>query len=815
MRQALSDLRIVELGHGVAAAWCGKVFADLGADVVKVEAPEGDVLRADRGVFAHLHTNKRSVVLESAPSAAGALGELLEDVDLVIEAPGQGALKDWGIERDDLLVRQSTTSIVAITGWGVNGPYADYAWSDLVAQAYARTLLLSPHGPVRLPMSVEECAIGHTAAEGALAAVLRARASGVGALVDCAAVEVLAANPTRIALHLGWEYREREDVLDQIRDGSTTLLPLGIHPCGDGYVSMMMTVQQLPEMLRTLGDPELTEWFGRPDVFTHPETKEKLDSVLYPWLFGHTRQEITDAAQAQGWPVTPVLVPEDELVADHLYQRGFWVSADDPELGRVLLPGAPYRLAEGGWTLRRPAPSLGDSSSPSNGSGDVAPKGPPAVAKDPRVPPLTGLRVLDITTVWSGPLLTLHLADLGAEVIRLESPYIFPPTTRGLSPRPDSQMLLSALVGGYRSEALDGDPDRPYNRHSMYNSINRGKLSCTLDVRFEEQRELFFQLVKKSDVFVENLKMSTLHQLGIHESELLKANPEMIVLRLPPAGLVGDWAHYTGFGGQFDGLNSLGSLCGHRGTELFDTPSTQHMDSVTGPAGVFALLAALHYRAATGRGQLVELSQSENVLAQLGEVFVDLQLGEAPQRYGNRHKRLAPQGLYPCADGRLLALTVNDDQAWQALSGVIGRDDLAQDEGLRKVRGRQGAHDEIDEAIAAWTSTLDALDAFHQLQAAGVAAAPFLDDRLFVSDPQVIARDWVRPITTRDVGSFNHLGHPFRGIPLAWGKGAPALGEDNEYVFKQILGLDDDEYKHLVDERIAVEDFLDAAGNPY
>ncbi len=508
-------------------------------------------------------------------------------------------------------------------------------------------------------------------------------------------------------------------------------------------------------------------------------------------------------------------MPEDELAADHLYQRGFWVSADDPEVGRVLLPGAPYRLAEGGWIVRRPAPMLNDATSPSDGPGDLVPKGPPAVAKDPSVPLLSGLRVLDITTVFSGPLLTLLLADLGAEVIRLESPHVFPPTTRGLSPRPDLQMLLSTLVGGYRSEPLDGHPDRPYNRHSMYNSINRGKLSCTLDVRFDEQRELFFQLVKKSDVFVENLKMSTLHQLGIHETELLKANPKMIVLRLPPAGLVGDWAHYTGFGGQFDGLNSLGSLCGHRGTELIDTPSTLHMDSATGPAGVFALLAALHFRAATGRGQLVELPQTENVLSQLGEVFVDLQLGEAPQRYGNRHKRLAPQGLYPSADGRMLAVTVNDDEAWQALSRIIGRDDLAENEELRHVRGRQHAHDELDRAIAAWTHTLDALDAFHRLQAAGVAAAPFLDDQLFISDPQVVAREWVRPITTRDVGSFNHLGHPFRGIPLAWGKGAPALGEDNEYVFKEILGLDDDEYKHLVDEKIAVEDFLDPAGNPY
>src|SRR5690606_6126456 len=131
----------------------------------------------------------------------------------------------------------------------------------------------------------------------------------------------------------------------------------------------------------------------------------------------------------------------------------------------------------------------------------------------------------------------------------------------------------------------------------------------------------------------------------------------------------------------------LASLCGHRGTDLMETPTTQHMDSVTAPAGAFAVLAALHYRAATGRGQVIELAQSENVLAQLGDVFVDLQLGRAPQRYGNRDPRRAPQGLYPCADGRLLAVTVTDDASWTGLTTALGREDLAKDERLADVAG--------------------------------------------------------------------------------------------------------------------------------
>ena len=243
-------------------------------------------------------------------------------------------------------------------------------------------------------------------------------------------------------------------------------------------------------------------------------------------------------------------------------------------------------------------------------------------------------------------------------------------------------------------------------------------------MRFPEQRELFMRLVAMSDIFVENLKSTTLHQMGIHETELLAANPRMIVLRLPPAGLSGDWAHYTGFGGQFDGLTSLATLLGHRGTSPMETPSTQHMDSVTGPAGAFATLAALHYRAATGRGQLIELAQSENVITELGDVFVNLQLGEQPQRWGNRNPHCAPQGMYLCADGRWLAITVGDDDAWRGLANVVGRADLAKEQRLADAAGRHVAHDELDEVIGAWAATVAAGDGFHALQRAGVAAAP-------------------------------------------------------------------------------------------
>jgi crotonobetainyl-CoA:carnitine CoA-transferase CaiB-like acyl-CoA transferase len=808
---------VVELGSGIAPSWCGKVLADLGADVVKVEPPEGDHLRTRPGTFAHLGTNKRSVVAASGAAGAATVLELVDGIDLVIEAPGSGALADWAVDRDEVMARRRSVTVVSITGFGAVGPYAGFAWSDLVVQAFAGTLTLDRVGPVKLPLSVQECTVGHTAALGALAAVLRARATGEGAFVDVAAVEAIAASPTRMSMHLGWEYRRRVAIpAQQYLDSSATLLPLGLHPCADGYVSMMMTPQQLGEMLDVLDSDVLREAFARPDAFVRPETKEILDGVLYPWLFDHTRAEITELGQSAGWPVAPVHRPRELLSASHLHQRGFWVHAVDPTLGDLLLPGAPYRFTEGGWHLRSPAPPLGaipPAPAPAPATRTDRLPVPAAATDDPDAPPLRGIRVIDFTTVWSGPLVTMHLADLGAEVIRIENPRVFPPSTKGYAPRPDFSMLLSPLMAGYASPAPE-HPDRPYNRHAMNNCVSRNKRSCTLDVRDPEQRELFLRLAATADVFVENMKSTTLHQLGIHETELLAANPRMIILRIPPAGLSGDWSGYTGFGGQFDGLTGFASLVGNRGTELIESPATNHMDTATGPAGAFAVLAALHYRAATGRGQVIELAQSENILQQMGDVFVDLQFGLEPERLGNRDAHRAPQGLYRCADDRLLALTVTDDDAWRALTAVIDRPDLGGDARLEHLAGRKALEDVLDEAVSAWTATVASGDAFRVLQRAGVAAAPVLDVAGFADDPHVRARDWIRPLSSRDVGTFDHLGPAFRGIPLAWHRGSPALGEDNEYVYRQLLGLDDPTYRTLVARRVATEDYLDADGHP-
>jgi crotonobetainyl-CoA:carnitine CoA-transferase CaiB-like acyl-CoA transferase len=818
VRQLLSGIRVVELSDEPAGAYCGKVLADLGAEVEKVEPPAGGELRSRAGAWLHLNTNKHSVVIEPGGAGRAEVSGLLAGADLVVESPGRGDLDGFGLRRDQVRRDHPALVIASVSGFGVEGPYAGYRWSDLVAQTSAWLTLpqvSSPQVPLKLPATVAMCLLGHTMALGALAGVRRARMTGVGAHVDCAASEALASGPFRIGRFLGWEYRGRRPEVE--RPATTdTLIPLGIFPCADGYVSLMSTPQQLAEMLVVLDDEALTEAFRLPDAYVRPETKEILDAALYPWLFSHRRVELTAAAQAAGWPFAHVNSLAEVLEVDHLHQRGFWVEADGPS-GPLLLAGPPYRHAEGGWRAHWPGPRPGGPDRPREPRAARRPAThEPAVGDRPAsTPPLAGIRVIDLTTVWSGPYLTLLLADLGAEVIRIENPSVFPPTTKGYEPRPDpTRMQLGSLLSMYAPPA-PGRPDRPYNRHAMNNSLARNKLSCTLDPRRPEARELLMRLVEKSDVFVENLKPATLHRLGIHESELLDRNPRLIVLRAPPAGLTGDWASYTGFGAQFDGLSGLISLCGHHDKELVETPSTTYMDLATGPAGAFAVLAALHYREATGRGQVIELAQLENIVAQLGDVLVETQLGEEPQRLGNRDPRQAPQGVYRCrGEERWLALTVTDDRAWRGLTAVLERPDLAADPRLAATDGRYEHHGELDDAIGRWAADQDVMVAFHALQRAGVAAAPLYDEELLCADPNVAARGWVRPLTTTDVGTHLHLGHAVRGLPQRWDRGSPSLGEDNEYVYRTIIGVDEEEYRRLQERKVVVEDYLDAGGEP-
>jgi crotonobetainyl-CoA:carnitine CoA-transferase CaiB-like acyl-CoA transferase len=415
----------------------------------------------------------------------------------------------------------------------------------------------------------------------------------------------------------------------------------------------------------------------------------------------------------------------------------------------------------------------------------------------PSFGPLRGLRVLDMTVAFAGAFTTMLLADLGAEVIKLESRHHYQTPTRG--PRNPPRGTEPASMA-FSHDYPDSDPgEDPWNRISWFTSHSRNKRNVTMDVTRPEGRELFLQLVERSDGFVENNAPGLLERFDIAPDVLRARNPRLIVVRMPPLGLSGPDHTATGFGWHFE---ELGGLLQGQGYPDGETVGSIFMDGASGPAGANAFLMALLRRRRTGRGSVVELAQVENLAVHIGDLVLEAAMhGAAPPRRGNRSPDFAPQGVYRCAGhDQWIALSVRDDAEWSALRAVLGDPAPLTDPAYATAAGRQAAHDAIDAVIESWTARRDKLDAFHALQAAGVPAGPVMDEADASADPQLHARGFFHLLEHRSAGTHFHPGANFqlRGTPPQLWRAAPLLGQDNEYVYREILGLDDAAYAALV-----------------
>ena len=416
--------------------------------------------------------------------------------------------------------------------------------------------------------------------------------------------------------------------------------------------------------------------------------------------------------------------------------------------------------------------------------------------------PLQGIRILDMTVVWAGPYAATLLADLGAEVIRIESIQTLAPTTRGIMARPPETVIqnLPPFAGGYPDRQ---GGDRPWNRSPQFNSHGRNKLSMTVDLRTTRGKEIFNRLVSVSDIFIDNNVAETMEKLGISYAGMKSIKEDIIAIRMPAYGDSGDYKRYRAFGVHMANALGHGLVRGYPDMDPSTNSGEFVVDAAAGAQAAAAAMMALIYRNKSGKGQLIELPSARATFAYLSKSFLEHTItGRIPESLGNRDST-AIQGCYPCiGDDRWIAITITNDHEWNQFVTAIGNPTWAMQPEFKNHLSRRQHHDMLDEHISSWTQSQDNQEAMHLLQSAGVISGPIMDVRDALNDPHLKDRNFYVEASTPDTGTYRSPTTPFKmsETPLTIRRGPVMLGQDNDYVYREVLGVSDAEFNELVQE---------------
>ena len=404
--------------------------------------------------------------------------------------------------------------------------------------------------------------------------------------------------------------------------------------------------------------------------------------------------------------------------------------------------------------------------------------------------PLDGIRVLDFGWVAVGPVIGSLLAEMGAEVIKIESSRrldycrLLPPTPSVRREQPDRAPVAADL-----------------DMVSMFHNYNRGKLGITVDLRHPGAPALLRRLVARSDVVLENFSPGVLRRIGLHYEALREVRPDLVMISCSAAGQDGPWSELKTFAPSLSSLAGLEVLIGYPGERVLGALAYGYADPSNAHHGALAVLAALWHRQRTGQGQYIDMSQLEATVGLTVEPLMDWFMnGRVWGRQGNDHLSMAPHGHYPCrGDDAWVSIAVEDDGAWTRLVAALGDVPWAREPRFATLAGRRAHLAELDARLAEWTRERTGWEATEILQRAGVAAFPVygLDEQ--AADPHFQARGLMaRPEHPR-IGPMQVYAHPIKlgATPGGVTATAPMLGEHNDHVFRELLGLSAVEIERL------------------
>lgn len=790
MSSPLDGCTVIDLSSGIAGAYATKILTEGGADVIKVEAPEGDPLRRwsasgaridpdeDGALFTFLAGGKRSVVVH--PDDPRLLDRLVAAADAVIWTPESPVARS--IAPEDLFRRHPHLIVTTITPFGLDGPWSGRAATEFTLQAWSGGAIgigrgVQDRAPVSIGGQVGEWLAGAYAAAMTLAFRARAIRDGHGELVDLSALEAqvlgLTYYPVTYFEMLGRPWRsERRPTVPGVAQAADGLVALG---CG--------TAQQWWDLCAMSGHDE---WIDETSELTITEQANLHAEDLYAWVREQNVDDVRDLASAFRIPNSPVGNGENVTAMDHFVQRQAFVR--NPQRG-FTQPAAPYRLS--GAVLREaaPAPRLGEHTEEIRAR-ELTPRDVPVGVPGGDRLPFSGLRVLDMTTFWAGPSCTHPLGMLGAEVIHLES-----------TPRPDGTRLIAGIPATV---------EQWWERSPIFSALNTNKKSLTLDFQTEQGRDLLRRLIATCDVVVENFTPRVIEQIGLDFDSLRELREDIIMVRMPGFGLDGPWRDNPAFAYIIEDATGLSWLTGYPDRTPFEPYSIG--DPNAGVHALSGLMLALEHRRRTGQGVLVEAAMADAALNIAAEQVIEYSAyGALLQRDGNRGPAAAPQNIYQSAEidefGRAdswVAIAIGTDAQWAALRAAIGQPEWAMDPALDCADGRRAQHDLIDEKLADWCLPRSGDEIVETLWPVGVPVAKVMQPHRQLELPQLRFRRF-----------FEHVGHPVNNaaphstLPVSLANGpralhrqaAPLLGEHNHELLAE-LGLSDDEITALATEGV-------------
>jgi len=797
----LSGISVVECGEGAAASFATKLMADLGADVIKVEPPEGDWTRRygpfpgnhpdpeKSGLFIYLNANKRGVTLDlSTQPDRDALRSLLAKTDLFVHNVSPARRDGFGLASAKLGADFPQLIIAAISPFGDTGPYRNWNAYELNVVNAGGWAFLSP-GASEFPELPPLKAFGHQgdyqgglhACVAALAAYFHRLESGKGQTVEVSQQECIAGMLEMNLMHYTYAGRETS------RLGTRVIAPWKIMDTADGHVlAVCVEEDQWRRLVEFMGDPEWAHEEIFQDRLARGRNADALCALMQEWFSGWKTQDLYHEAQRRRIPFAAVNNMQDLYANAHLAERGFFVELNQPGLGKIKMPGPPSKYARG-WSMRTPAPRLGQHNGElldekKSARVSVSQSRQAGASSEARKLPLAGIRVLDFTWAWAGPFCTMQLAHLGAEVIRIET---------------EKRVCVTRAIPPFADDVAGPD------RAGYFNQYNQGKRSITMDLSKPEAIEIALEMARHCDVVADNFAAGVMDRLGLGYEKFRAQRPDIVMLSMSGYGQTGPLKNYVSYGPPAAATAGFFSLSGYEGqgpTEI----GISYADPNAGIFGAVAVMMALTHRKLTGRGQYIDQSQLETALALIPEGLLEFALnGTQPERSGNRHRWMAPHNCYKAAgdDDKWVSIAVGTEDEWRALCTAIGQPALAGDPSFRNAQARKQNENALDDIITQWTRTRDRWEVTRELQRAGVAAFPAMSNKDLATDEHLRERGYLVQMEHPIVGRRIQMGIPWTmsGTPCRIRSTAPLRGADTDAVLKELLGCSADQIQKLRD----------------